>query len=596
MPPTSQTEDVGATTVARTFFAGQYEEVLAQTIDSSRGGASSEDMAFTVGALAFVGRLTEAEVLADSMLRAGSARSIAASGFFLAVAHSRAGKVEDGRRALAEAERATRGRRDAWSRAFLWQAIACCHFFQSDFARAELATTHALRNAQVAQLAYGQLLANDMRGHLLLRRGRFLEGMRVLQRARQQAQQLDFVSNAHAIEISHEIARAALAPWKQSCEILEALLGQEHAQDTYSRRAILLELATRYAFLGDAARAWELTEECAQYCASDPRATAALYCARAHVTRASQGGAAAAEWTRRAVETLPPDIDAVREAEIAALQLQEARRIGDAHAATTARDRLERSYADGLYRAGAWLYALGETSAFEPAEGDLATPAMRAARLRPVAELVDTGLLGLLAENIGEPPGRRLHLLPDAMIIEDHGDLERLPGLSPRCRQVLEAIARGRGGREDLLDAVWGLRSYRAERHDAVIKTTVSRLRAALGCGGRWIVTESAGYGLVSGVELRRDGHAPMATEHSISPDAGTGNERQRKILEAILRAEVASLAPLARRLGIPKRTLTRELTALKTLGLVERHGKGPATRYRLAARVLEGMTHEDKQ
>lgn len=157
-----------------------------------------------------------------------------------------------------------------------------------------------------------------MRGHVMLRLGRFHEGEVVLERARRQACNLDFTTNAHAIEISIHIHRATLGGFTDAVTSLDALLGREAAQDSYSRRSVLLELATRLAWLGQQSRASTLLAAAAPLCAGDARAEAALLCARANRARVSTGWPDARALAKRAAAVLPPGLDPSREVEILA--------------------------------------------------------------------------------------------------------------------------------------------------------------------------------------------------------------------------------------------------------------------------------------
>lgn len=581
---------VGETPLAQDFFAGRYERVLGATVDSAAAGAPPVDVAFAIGALAFVGRLVEAESLLDGVRESGElrARTLAAGLFFIAVARLRAGHVDEGTRSILDALRATHGQRDAWVRSLLWQGIACCRYFASDFRGAERAATAALRNSQAAHFAYAQLLANDMRGHLLLRRGRFHEGLIVLERARTQALKLDFHSNAHVIEIAITLARASAAPCHEAIALLETLRQAEHAQDSYSRRTILLELATRRAWTGDARQAQDLLDEAAPLCAGDDRAQVELLCARAELARVVRGWDAAEPLVARASEILPRGVDAGAEAQLAAIRLGAARARGDAAAVAEAVAWLRSlSVERGLYRATAWLAIYDEGATSELADEDRASPCLAAVARGAAQAVVAAGLLGLLPEALGLAPGQRLHVLDDALLVERAGQLERRPALTARGRATLTALAKGAGARDRLLAAVWGLRVYDPERHDSVVKTTISRLRSALGTAACWIETTEGGYGLADGVSVVGV-EAPLATvaEAAVARPPATGRRRTRmqRVLETLQRTPDASLRQVARAIGAPARTTSRYLSQLTAAHCVTRLGSGPATRYRLSS------------
>jgi DNA-binding transcriptional ArsR family regulator len=307
------------------------------------------------------------------------------------------------------------------------------------------------------------------------------------------------------------------------------------------------------------------------------------------------GWAAALPFIERAETLLRGAPDAKRAAEVAGLKLAAARWRKDDQTAREAAATLRRLHSDaGLYAAGAWLFLYGADSdrplGFVPSDGDQSTRLLTAVTRRSVDEVVQAGLLGLLPEALGQEPGRRIVALPDLLIIEDHGDVRTYPGLAPRCRQVLEAIARGEGARGQLLQAVWGIGHYRPERHDSVIKTTVSRLRSALGDRSAWLVSRNGRYELVPGVEAQLLGPSSLPPRISagegvpdparLSEDGGKQAQRRKRVLHALSTGRASSAGPLARVLGLPLRTVSRELSALHERGLVTRTGSGPATRY----------------
>jgi DNA-binding winged helix-turn-helix (wHTH) protein len=586
--------EVGTTSIANAFYAGRYQDVLAQTIDSPTGGADDADVPFAIGALAFAGRIDEAELLLESARRpsARSGRTLAAGAFFLSVALGRAGRSEDSRAVLVRAFRETHCIRDAWARSLLLQGTAAHHFFGARYVRAGRAALRALASAQAAKFAYGQLLANDMRGHVLLRIGRFHEGFAVLTRARDQAKKLELAVNARAIEISLALHRASLAPIGEAIALLESTLAREDAEDSYSKRMILLELATYCAWAGRASRASEHVEAAAPLCAGDARARAALACARAHLARTRSGWAAAKTIAERASAELERGIDPAREVELAAVVLGASLHDGD----DTARDRaiewlrshVERS---SLYRAKAWLAIFGPAE-LEAAEPDRSFPALHAiargaSPARRAAAAVESGLLGLLPEALALDPGTRIHLRDGSLVLEEHGEVVRLPAPAPRSQDVLFALGVGPCDRQALLASVWGIRSYRPERHDSVIKTTVSRLRAALGDRGAWIETAEGRYRLREGVEVvrRRDvGAAPIADLGEPSRHAGSvrRHARWQRVIAELSREGEATVSELARRLHTSIRTMSRDLSEMHEADLVARAGGGRATRYRV--------------
>jgi len=577
-PMESRTTVGGA--VEALFFAGRYHDVLAATVDTP-AGTSPDDLPFAVGALAFSGRLVEAELLSPRVRRGAPARAVAACAFSLAVALARAGRSADAVARLRAALRPTDGRRDAHARAFLLQASACVRYFTGRLPRAAADAERALGCALRAGFPYVAMLANDLRGHALAQGGDSALGGAVLLQARDQARRLGYVANAHAIELAITLYRARDAAPREAAALLTEAAALDVTQDSYSRRTLRLELATLLAWMGRAAEARSLIEDAAPQCAGEPRLGALLCLARAHVARVSEGWEATARALDEADRKLDDAGDAAQRVEAAALRLALARAAGaptDPHAARLRALHL----ATGVARARAWLDAYGAGGGDPRAM----PPTLAAIAHGSSVSLLRAGLLGLVPESVGLAPGRRLHRFSDALLVEDRGDFEALPALAPRAAALLDALAADVRARPDLLRAVWGLRTYDPERHDTVVKTAVSRLRASLGAHARWVTAGDGGYGLAEGVSVRHHDVTgpPLPTLPGARPppsDAGH-NERQRRILDVVTRAGRATAGELSLRLREPLRTVSRELSAMCDAALLRREGAGRATSYRL--------------
>lgn len=573
--------------IAELFYAGRYHDVLTATVDSRRETAP-HDLAFAVGALAFVGRVVEAELLFDVARRAHpSARTLAAGALFLAVALCRAGRYGDARAHLLRAARDTGGRRDAWSRAALLQGVACVRFFTGQLARAATAARAALACAQRGGSAYLQLLANDLRGHALAQVGRVNDGLTVLGHARAQAERLGYAGNAAVIDISIALHRSRIAVPDEAAEILNAAAARERAEDSYTRRTLRLELAILRAWQGRAAEATALVDEAARLCADEPRLQAWLATVRAQLARVREGSDAMSAHLDAAERLLDAERDVVRRIEIAGLRLARAHAAGDTTAQARHAEELHALAAQGdLDRARSWLGVYGLDRDPRPRPHDEMGARLRAIARGSVATAVHTGLLGLVPEAARLRPGRRVHLLDDATLHEDRGDVTHLPPLSERSTSVLLALSTGPMDRATLFETAWALRGYDPDRHDTLVKTAVSRLRASLGGAGAWIVASGGGYHLLPGVEVVRHGVARAPTVSELPPpmsrlDAAR-NERQRRILDALARVERATVGELSLRLREPVRTLSRELSAMCADDAVLREGAGRNTTYRL--------------
>lgn len=588
--------EVGESPVAALFYEGRYHDVLTRTIDSPQGTAPY-DVAFALGALAFVGRVVEAEALfAGGRRGAAPARSLAAGAFFLAVAECRSGRFDDARRVLRTALADTSRRRDEWSRALLLQGAACVRYFTGRFDRAAVVAKVALGCALRAGFAYAQVLANDLRGHALAQRGHVTEGLAVLEHARTQAARLGYAVNAHAIEVSVALHRARVASPARAEAILREIAAREATQDSYSRRAIKLELAPLLAWMGRCSEAEALLAEAFPLCAGERRQMCWLATARAHVARIRGGWQAARPHIEAAERDLQGEHDPVRRVEVVGLRLALARASGDGRARVEAETELLRiAERGGPARARAWLAVHAEGEVKGRGEDDTMTAPLAAVSRGSVAAALREGLYGLVPEAVGLAPGRRVHLFEDLTLVENHGDIASVQALSERSRAVLVALAGGACTRASLLAEAWRIRGYAPDRHDTVLKTAVSRLRASLGAAGEWVVARAGGYELAEGVEVVQHevgGDARVASRGLVVPprvDERVGrNDRQRRILAALERTPSATVSEVAASLKEPVRTVSRELAAMCEDRLVARVGAGRATSYRVRARDVE--------
>lgn len=578
MPPAPPARPaVGHGPVADLFYSGRYGDVLAATADAPEG-YDPDDLAFAVGALAFAGRVVEAEILARSASRALSHRTRAAAAAFVSIAQSRGGRFDEARATLRRALRDTDRGRDAWSRALLLQAAACARFFSGRLAHALADAEAAQTSALAARFAYASMLANDLRGHAHAAVGSLALGVEVLAQARDQAARLGYHENAGVIATTIALYRARAASPAEALAILDACALAPHAQDGYSRRTLLLERAPWSAWVGRGTEALSLLDAAAPLCAIGARPRALLAVARAQVARTREGWPAALAHLDDAERALDTALDPAVRAEVMGLRLAAATALGDASRARLAEGDLARiARESGLRRARQWLAVYHRDPLGDAPPAELAVMAEGS----PAAAL-QSGMLGLIPECAGLSPGRRLHRFDDALVVEDRGDLTRLPPLSPRASSLLAALGRGVTSREELFTTVWSLRGYSPSRHDGLLKTAASRLRTSLGPARAWLRSTPDGYALAPGVEVRGHGSERGADVAGAPLPERALNPRQRRILAAFGAASTRTVTELARALDAPQRTVSRELAAMCEASVLAREGAGRATVYRL--------------
>lgn len=601
-------ETVGTSRVARDFFAARYAAVVARTFDAPEGRVLEDDVAFAVGALTFVGRRDDAQACFDgwrSRTPSPNERTQAAARFFLGLSLARAGQFEHARERLVSDARARLRAGDAWAQSFVFQGLAAYRYFTGRYRAAARHALRALRAAHVAGLAYVKLLANDLRGHALIQLGHMSAGTALLAQARSLAEQLGSTSNAFAIDCS--IASYALKFGLEPALLQRLALLLEHpSHDSYSRHALLTEYAAQLALRGrgrEAERALSLADgEALQR--DVRRAKVSNLLAHLHVARWARGADACAELLQQAAAWLD-DADVAYRAELLGFEAFVARARGEGTRLASALAGLRQlGTSHELHAAKAALQQFGDDPYQAPAfADDRRTPLLHAVAHhdeQSLSRVLGAGLLGAVPELLGATPGKRIWVLvsENALLLEDQGEVKVRRHPPGWCAQLLALLSSGDVSKEALVAQLWGLRLYRPERHDPLIRTTIHRLRTVIEPYGSWVRVTASGYGTsvpvsfvggsapteASQVELEDYGDEPprdyRETMTPARPRAPSARDRVQAFLEA---SSPASVGEIARALGASESTALRLLRAMQADRAVQRLGFARATRYQLA-------------
>ena len=331
--------------------------------------------------------------------------------------------------------------------------------------------------------------------------------------------------------------------------------------------------------------------------------------AHLHVARWSGGPAACAELLTQAAD-LVDESDLAFRAELLGFEAFVARAEQDDERLTRALSGL-RSLAESheLHWAKAALEQFSHDAYRARAfPEDQLTPLLRAVVRRDesvLPRLLSAGLTGALPELLGFAPGRRILVLAaeNALVLEDHGNVVVRTNPPRWCPELLRLLSGKDVSKQALVGKLWGLRSYRAERHDPLLRTTIHRLRALLEPYGKWVQVTPNGYGtsvpvlFVGGgdadgtdAELAsfEDDVTPLesAPPFTASPSTNVGAARERepseRIYAALAQLEHGSVRQLARAAEVSPSTALRALRELVRRKQVLRTGYARATRYRL--------------
>ncbi len=599
---------MGDSELATQFFAGSYAEIVQSIFDAGEAYTAA-DAAFVVGALSFVGRLEDAQLCFDSLrlrTQTPEPRTVAACHFFLGVAYARAGNFERAHWFLVNGAR-TSTRSAPRSAAFAFQGLACFRYFTGRFRAAARHAFRALRAAHFARFPYLQMLANDLRGHALAQLGQFRAGIGLLQQAKLSSEQLGFGMNAYAIESSIVIYLADSVAGSEVLPRVEGLLGRR-AHDSYSRRLLLTALARQLALRGRRTQALSALEQADESALAlgTRRAKLGNVVTRLAVLRWSEGPHACAELLEKSAD-LVDEGDVALRAELVGFDAYVGKSLGDEVRRANAIDALRLLARTAEHqRAWAELQRLAAAPLLERAfPEDELTPLLRAVNTEErsaLPRLLSLGLLGPIPELLGLVPGRRIIVLGNehAVLLEDHGDLQTRLNPPRWFATLLRLLSTGPASKEAIVRALWGLRAYRPERHDSLIRTTIHRFRALVAPHGDWVVLAPNGGYLCSVpiVSVGANAESIDSTELEVPLAEGevpeslvtpaTRTTRQDPVAERALTllqaGQRCSVRQVARSLGISQSTALRALRELVRRKLVTRSGHARATRYGASA------------
>ncbi len=567
----------------RLFYEGCYDRILAATLRTQAGDLNP----FVVGALAFSGRLDEAEITGRLILSDETRDEVDAVAvrFFLCAGACHAGLLGKALK-WAKSNIGALGAPNPRSRFFGYQGLGLVRYFEGRMARSRRFTLRALSAAIEAQFPYGRLLALDLRGHALVQTGQVFSGLRLLQQAEHLAADLGFVANAQTIQVAEQVYRLryrvpspgdALARLEQ--------LARSPSVSFFARRNALLELVWQHAFRSDVPTAELCLNEAARIALPDEdrRGRVRGLLARAVLLMLSEGRVAAVPYLEEARRIAQEDPSLRVEVLFVEAAVVRAERPG------IASELGHLAHRTGIDRARiAQELALGSRSTCLPLEDRLGELLLNLPSMPPemrVVHLVHEHLAGLVPWSLNLNPGRRSYLTETSLLTEDHGRLSVHKHPSRPSVRVLRELATGPKTNAELMSSVWNLSSYSPSRHDPTLHTAVARLRAGLAPNGEWILTTDRGYQLASDVELVLVGDRLQVYAMGTVGDEvelESVSERESHILEILGRRRAASSTELAEDLRVSDATALRSLRALVATGKLHRTGRGKGTRYSL--------------
>lgn len=494
-----------------------------------------------------------------------SAGESAMMSFALGVGHTRISEYSEARRHFAKSRSLSRESERAGF--FFYQGLGFYRFFTGDFKRSAKYAARALENATQDKFTFGQMIADDLLAHSLWELGEVRLGMKHAKRALGRARELNNKSLAQSFRLMVLLNEARFGLDWECVPKLENALGKLHPRDSYSRNAVKLELANQWILRGRASQAREVLDEACDsiYASRNRRQIALLNFRLAFLTWLRGRRDEALHLLNSAELHLHKEVDAGLWKRMSGLR----RRIlttNDSDISVRAAPRFGEDRIADLYSA------------------------IRHKERQALDEAITHDLLFFLYPYFDLEFNQQalfFDLLPRGLMIVDRGNLRVVQkGFSRVSRRILEALAQSHQSKAELIENVWGY-NYEPARHDALVYTSISKIRQMLGSAGAWIEADEKGYRLRSGVRLNtlRAKIEPTAGRPaSVSPKLTNNslNFRQLRILAGFDNGikEILAVDEVMRDFAVSRATATRDLSELTELGLLRRSGRARATRY----------------
>lgn len=576
---------------------GAYGEVLARTVDLAVPELPGEAICEVVGALAFLGRLQEAQLLCDSRAAALDRHHMIRCRFFLSIGLCRVSSYAEAQRLLLANLAERRENKDTVAGFYIFQGLAFYRYFSGRLDAALRAGERAFACAFKCDYLYGRVLATDLIGHAAVRSGRITYGLKQLGEAARLSLTLGDGGISRALQVSMAVyeAQFGLNP-HDTVGRLRDLADAAKNDDIYSRSTALLELGAQHMLRGSLRRARLVLDEACQqiYGVRNRRYESQLNVRYAQLLFLEGEPLQALHFVRNAWNQLVPHVDRLLQLEVLRheVKLLEALGMSDA-----ARDRLSalrelcRKVGDGVsarmlarrFREADGAMRDSFVSFGEDRLGDLLDAVARAPNAC-VDDILACGYYGLLRAVVDVPASGRmvyLGLKPGCMVTFDHGSIRFVDGgASPNIVKLCAVLAQGPQTKAALIGAVWGY-DYHPARHDGLIYSTVANLRRLLGDLGSWLEFDGEFYQLAAGVHIKvqtRTRREPVATPIKLSPKL---NHRQEQALEFLESHEFIDTKTYCHLHGVSDMTATRDLGGLTRKGFVVKVGSARLTRYR---------------
>ncbi len=579
------------------FLSGHYQKTILWSLDHERD-LSAREIPSLIGSLCFSGKFLEAKKMFKEYFPKLNDNERAACRFFLGLLYTRKSQYKKASKIFKRNLKSLHQDSDELQRFYVYQGIAFYLFF---IGKLKLSLKWALKSfdsAMAAKDLYARSLSTDLLGHIKLRIGEINVGLDLLKSAEKLSTKLGNVSVTEAIEGATLQYQAQYGHQRESIvSILEKKLEALVTEDNYSRASLGLELARQYTLRGQYGKTEKILEQISSNIFATENRRQEIQLNLRFAENYYQMGKANLAWNyvRTARRCLNFEADKTFEMQILGLE----HKLFDKEAAQGIGEELiHKSHHFNtiinhniLSRKNMLEESFGREDLFHDFLLSLESESDK------VAKIVESGYLSLLNDAMEVKKGESLlHVEADLnrLVIFHDSKIEALHlKLTPTDMKLLLAVLQGVNLREDIIKQVWGY-EYDPQRHDNILYTGIRSLRKNLGSAGNWIETSDNGYhfsnerkfkihvsSFLNEVKTKRqEGENSVNLLKSFSSEL---NLRQIKSLEYLKKHECLDVALYQKLHSVSDITASRDLRALKKMGLVISLGKARAIKYLLA-------------
>lgn len=586
------------------FQSGDYQQVVELFYSNkSKNRKRLPHLASVVGALSFLGRLEEAEILVSLHEKSCTKIDQMACRFFLAIGWVR--RSEYSRAESLLEQNSTLPHRNPMERFFHHQGKAFYLFYTGRLFESQKEADLSRQAAIESKNIWARCLATDALGHVQVRAGAIQLGLSYLEEAKSLAKKMENKSSESAIEISLQCYRWEYG-WNQGdLSDLQAVLVQQNPENSYSQASLLLELGRQFTLRGNYFEAKKSLEKAAEkvYASKNRRQEILLHLRMSELAFRKGDFFQAKHYLWFSQRILHQEVDKYLELPVLGLLRKIALAEGNLHEVSKIETQWKEMYAYTSTRDLNLKVRLGLELEVASNPEDRIHEKLFTAEKFPTFEarlryLLESGFYAEAARLLAIPPGEKVVALLPAnlgIFLQSESGLEwrSITGLQ---RKILLILQKG-CTKDQLLEGAWGY-AYDPLRHDSMLYAAISGLRKSLGPAGTWVRPTEFGYLLEAklwtneknisqpkqGVPARLEDARSLKVSSKVSIYSKFDlNHRQLEILDWMKSERFLSVKEVRDRFRVSEITALRDLDGLRKTGIVLRLGKARATRYAVA-------------